>query len=140
MKAVNIIAVYSVSGDQILMCRRRKEPYKGRSNLVGGKLETGEDGLAAAYRELEEETGVTASDITLVHVMDFLYHVYDIRLEVYAGKLRHEVAVHGDENELYWAELTQDFHDTEKFAGESNLGHILAVIERNKESIFGGNA
>ena len=36
----------------------KKEPHKGLSNLVGGKIELHENGLAAAYRELSEETGV----------------------------------------------------------------------------------
>ena len=33
----NIIAVFNRNCDQILMCKRRKEPYKGFYNLVGGK-------------------------------------------------------------------------------------------------------
>ena len=136
MKAVNIIAVYSADGERLLLCRRRKEPYAGRSNLVGGKLEPGEDGLAAAYRELAEETGITADDIALTHVMDYLYYMYDIRLEVYAGQLRHDVAVYGEENELYWSGLTENFFDAAQFAGEGNLGHVLATIERCRERIF----
>lgn len=49
----NIIAVFDKDCENILMCKRRKNPYKGLYNLVGGKIENGEDGLSAAYRELE---------------------------------------------------------------------------------------
>ena len=62
MKA-NIIAVFDKEKEKVLVCRRRKNPYKGLLNFVGGKIEKEEDGLTAAYRELWEETGITdASD------------------------------------------------------------------------------
>lgn len=48
----------------MLMCKRRKNPFQGRFNFVGGKIEDGEDGLTAAYRELEEETTITKERIT----------------------------------------------------------------------------
>ena len=38
MKKLNVIAVYSKDEKKILMCKRLKEPYKGKFNLVGGKL------------------------------------------------------------------------------------------------------
>ena len=73
MKKLNVIIVYNNLENKILMCKREKEPYKGKYNLVGGKLEEGENELDGAYRELEEETGITSSDISLKHVMNFDY-------------------------------------------------------------------
>ena len=64
MKKLNVILVYNEDKSKILMCKREKEPYKGMFNLVGGKLEDGETELEGAYRELEEETGITSSDIS----------------------------------------------------------------------------
>ena len=58
MQGYNCIMVYNASREKLLFCKRMKDPYKGKLNLVGGKMEPGEDGLAAAYRELEEETGI----------------------------------------------------------------------------------
>lgn len=66
----NLIVVYNETKDKILMCTRKKTPYKGMSNFVGGKIEPGEDGLCAAYRELQEETGITKNDIFLTHFME----------------------------------------------------------------------
>ncbi|MFP3472321.1 NUDIX hydrolase, partial [Micrococcus sp. SIMBA_144] len=43
----------------IMFCERLKNPYKGLSNLVGGKIEDGEKGIDAAYRELLEETNIS---------------------------------------------------------------------------------
>ena len=56
MKKSNVIGVLSPDGREWLMCLRRKDPYKGLYNLVGGKVEPGETGEEAAYRELAEET------------------------------------------------------------------------------------
>ena len=38
MKKLNIILVYNKNQDKILMCKREKEPYKGKFNLVGGNI------------------------------------------------------------------------------------------------------
>ena len=52
------------SGAKILVCRRSdKVSNKGCWNFPGGNLDDGETPIAAAYRELKEETGI--SDITL---------------------------------------------------------------------------
>ena len=57
------------NADKILMCKRKKDPYKGLANFVGGKIEKNENGLDAAYRELEEETTITKDDIMLLHII-----------------------------------------------------------------------
>ena len=103
MKRYNIIMLVDAAGENLLMCRRRKPPYQGLYNLVGGKAEPGEDGLHAAYRELREETGVTAADATLTHLATFSYPtggagLPPYQLEAYAGRLRREAAVSGEEN------------------------------------------
>ena len=129
MQGYNVIAVYDESAEKLLMCRRKKEPYKGLSNLVGGKIEENEDGFDAAYRELWEETAITRDDIVLHHLMDFTYHLSDCYVEVYVGKLKRQVAASGDENELYWTTLDKNFFDMDLYAGEGNIGHILAQVE-----------
>lgn len=128
MKCVNVIAVFSPDGSKLLMCLRRKDPYQGLYNLVGGKLESGEDSEVAAYRELREETGITNADITLFHLMDMVYHLADIRLEVYFGQLTAPVVVHGDENDLFWIDADSNFFDRSIFAGEGNIGHMVAQM------------
>ena len=117
----NLIVVFSADREKLLMCRRLKEPYKGLSNFVGGKIEEGEDGLDAAYRELWEETAVTREQIRLTHLMDFFYALTPCRVEVYVGRLKEDVEVHGDENKLYWSDLEHDFFDMMKYAGEGNI-------------------
>ena len=64
------------------MCKRKKDPYKGLANFVGGKIEKNENGLDAAYRELEEETTITKDDIMLLHIMDFTYYIETLKGEL----------------------------------------------------------
>lgn len=134
---MNLIVVFDKSHEKLLVCRRRKDPYKGLLNLVGGKAKPGENGMAAAYRELEEETGITREDIRLFHLIDFAYHVEDLLLESYVGYLKEDIDVHGDENELLWIDRKQDYFDLEVFAGRGNLGHLMALLEDyEKEGAF----
>lgn len=132
----NVLMIYDARMKNVLMCRRGKPPYAGLLNFAGGKIEPGEDGLAAAYREMEEETGLTRADLSLSHLMDFTYYPSDCLLEVYAGRLRREARPAGEENELLWVSLREDFFDTRRFAGAGNIGHMIAEAEHHKEAIF----
>ena len=59
MKAYTLIALLTPVG--IVAINRRKVPFKGCWNLIGGKVEAGEANLAGAARETFEETGVRLS-------------------------------------------------------------------------------
>ena len=136
MKGYNVIVVFNKEADRMLMCKRVKNPYKGLSNFVGGKIEAGEDGISAAYRELWEETSITKDDIKLTHLMDFTYHMAQEYVEVYVGRLKSEVEICGDENILYWSELDCDFFDPTLYAGEGNIGHIMMHINFDREKLL----
>ena len=133
MKKYNVILVYNENKDKILMCRREKEPYKGKYNLVGGKIEEGEKELDAAYRELKEETGIDKNNINLKHIMNFDYKLSDIELEFFAGRLNKDVEVVEEVNKLYWIDAKENFFDLEKFAGEGNIGHMLMQLKINED-------
>lgn len=136
MKKLNVILVYNKDADKILMCKREKEPYKGKFNLVGGKVEQGEEEVHAAYRELQEETGITKDDINLTHIMNFEYKMSDMELEVYAGKLNKNVELVEEVNKLYWIDKRENFFDKEKYAGEGNIGHMVEQSMIYKDIIF----
>lgn len=136
MKKLNVIIVFNKENDKILMCKRTKEPYKGKLNLVGGKVEKDEDELYAAYRELEEETGITKNDIILTNLMNFEYKMSDMELEVYAGKLNKDVKLVEEINKLVWVDKNDNFFEVEKYAGEGNIGHMLKQVEIYKKEVL----
>ena len=136
MRGYNVVAVFSPEKNTMLMCKRAKDPYKGLFNMVGGKIESGEDGYTAAYRELFEETGITKENIWLVHLMDFTYPLCDEYVEVYAGGLNREVMLREEKNPLLWINADRNFFDMREFAGEGNIGHIMEHIKLHWTEIF----
>jgi len=135
MKKLNVILLFNKDESKVLMCMRKKEPYKGLFNLVGGKLEEGETELEGAYRELEEETGITKDDVSLSNLMNFQYIKSDFELEVFSGKLNKDVSLVEELNKLYWIDSNENFYDKTKFAGEGNIGVMYEtyLLNRGKE-------
>ncbi len=137
MHGYNVIVVYSQNQQQILMCKRKKNPYQGLLNLLGGKIEDHEDGLRAAYRELYEESNISNKDIELIHLMDFKYYLADCYLEVYVGQLSKDVKVVAEVNELIWVDAkNNDFFSMHEYAGEGNIGHIIEQVNLYKQQLF----
>lgn len=130
MQGYNCIMVFNETKEQILFCKRMKDPYKGLYNLVGGKIESGESGFESAYRELEEETGISASMITLHHMMDFTYYNQGCYVEIYVGYLQNEVTLKEEAHPLEWLAVTENFFDQSRFAGEGNIGHMIEQVRQ----------
>ena len=78
-KTYNCIVVFNKDKKSVLFCMRKNDPYKGLYNFVGGKVEQGEASDTAAYRELQEETGITRQQIHLYRFMDIRYYQQDFR-------------------------------------------------------------
>lgn len=129
MKKYNVIIVYNKEKTHILMCLRAKEPFKGKYNLVGGKVEAGESSYDAAYRELYEETHITKNDLKIVHFMNMQYLYDDMELEIFGGILNKDVVPVEEVNKLYWLSVNENYFDYDKFAGEGNIGHILRILD-----------
>jgi 8-oxo-dGTP diphosphatase len=74
---------------------------------IGGRMEPNEinDPLAACYREIEEESGITPDKITSLELLyiitrrrrDEIIHIY-----IYFGETTESVFGHTDEGDLYW--------------------------------------
>lgn len=130
MSNYNIIIVYSRDRSRVLMCRRKKPPYAGMLNFLGGHIEQNEDSEHAAYRELKEESGITDADIKLFHVMDLSYlRDGGAFCEVWFGNLMRDLAVHDEVNKLVWISADEDFSDITRFAGCGNIYHMIQYIE-----------
>ena len=129
MRKLNLIVVFNKDLDKGLFCIRAKEPYKGKYNFVGGKVEEGENNDDAAYRELFEETGISKNDIELDHFMDLNYFKYENNLQVYYGILKQDVELVEERNKLEWVELNEELLNNDKFGGNYNIPHIIRQIK-----------
>lgn len=131
---MNVIAVFTPDMKYTLMCKRKKEPFKGLYNFVGGKIEK-DNSLKEAYRELFEETNIREYDIDIIHLMDILYYRQDLELEIYYGILKNEVTLIEEVNKLEWISMKENFFDYKKFAGEGNIGHIMRQIKLDIKNV-----
>ena len=125
MKRYNLILVYDKNKENILMCKRVKEPYKGMYNLVGGKIEENETDIDSAYRELKEETGITSDNIKLKPLINFEYPIQDREMKVFVGRLDRDVELVEEVNKLEWVSKDSDFHNLNEYAGEGNIWHMI---------------
>ncbi len=135
--AYNLCLVLNQDESKILMGYRSKDPYKGLYNLLGGKIEEGEDSLISAYRELEEESGITKEDISLIPFMDYVWHPLDMEMKVFIGKVNKDVKLVKEIHDLYWLDTNENFYDMKKFAGEGNIGHMVEIYRQTRERYFG---
>ncbi len=133
MKKVNCIIIINKEKTKLLFCKRMNDPYKGLYNFVGGKLDEDENSLDAAYRELYEETGITKLDTELKPFMDFIWHMHNIRMEVYFGVLNKDVNLVPEKHPLYWLDFNENFFDMNTFAGEGNIGHMIEILKLTPE-------
>ena len=81
--AVDIATLlFVLRDDQVLLIRKKRGLGAGKINGPGGKLEPGETPAQCAIREVQEELGVTATDIRphgelrFQFVDDYSIHVY----------------------------------------------------------------
>ena len=93
MTKYNLIMVLDKKEENILFCYRSTEPYKGKYNLPGGKIDPGETHLESSYRELQEETGISKNEITLFPLMDYTWHPINMSMYVFVGKLKQDVII-----------------------------------------------
>ncbi|MCL6282833.1 NUDIX hydrolase [Ruegeria sp. 2012CJ41-6] len=68
---------------KVLLARRRNNPDAGLWGFPGGHVEWGETVLAAATRELREETGIHAEPIDYLTNLDLLQHGEDGNVELH---------------------------------------------------------
>ena len=125
----NCIVVFDKTKEKLLFCKRAKNPYKGLLNFVGGKVEPEETSEYAAYRELFEETGIARRNIKLHRLMDMTYYQQQFVLEMYVGVLEDDVPLVEEINSLVWIRIDDNFADSNRYAGDKNIAHIVEVAK-----------
>jgi 8-oxo-dGTP diphosphatase len=91
------VSIYLRDGDSYLLVKGSpgRKRWPGKYNGVGGHLERGEDVLAAAARELKEETGLDANlwlcGIIVVDAGEVGVGLYVFSGDMVGGSLRHSV-------------------------------------------------
>lgn len=104
-------------GQQVVLIERQKKDWQlGCLNLPGGRMNPGETPIEAAYRELEEETGIVSSlpDIRLLGVMegeDWIVHVCECPYRRHFNGYEQEAETQCDEGNILtmpWCDAKTD--------------------------------
>lgn len=110
-----VAEVYIMHDDKLLMFKRSetKKKFPGFWSLPGGHIDEGEDPLAAAIREVKEETGVTIVPEEIKLKVVALHHHTD-REELYAAfafavTLHEKPAIVSEEREgkAHWVPIAE---------------------------------
>jgi ADP-ribose pyrophosphatase YjhB (NUDIX family) len=89
---------------RVLVIQRANPPFAGLWSLPGGHVEAGETLLAAAHRELLEETGIKANLKKLLGVYNLTYRDGTYMIACYTGRWKSGKALaSGDVMAIRWA-------------------------------------
>ncbi len=109
-------SVLFLRNGKFLASKRAIEPFKGKYDIPGGFLEYGENAYAAAIREMQEETGVIISDLSLLEVYNSEYQELITTCDVVfvAHTWEGEFIANDDAEELVW--MPVESLDSDQFA------------------------
>jgi ADP-ribose pyrophosphatase YjhB (NUDIX family) len=104
-KRVSLVIVFNNS-DEVLLARRKHDPYKGEWSVPGGHVEKNESLLSAAIREIKEECNLTLSKnlkvLKLIILPDKEITFFTVR---YAGN--EKILAGSDVTEVGWFKLDE---------------------------------
>lgn len=136
MKKYVLGMVFDPSFEHLLLMKRKKNPYNGLLNGIGGKIDEGETPLESIQREFKEETEFESYNrLELMFTMQFEneeMHVYFIEVDKQVIKVKEN-----HEGIYDWYEVNDSFFDclNEELAGGGNLPYFIkfCIDTYNKE-------
>ena len=120
---------------KVALVQRGTPPNRGQWSLPGGRIELGEQTLAAAARELSEETGLDAVDFhphafmvsDVIALPDFHYLIAQMYCSTADSAVQHSLTPGDDAMSARWYSL----HEMDELCGQGlTTGSVVAVVRR----------
>lgn len=106
---INAVSVALFDKNQrVLLIKRAREPYAGHWSFAGGRVERDEQLERTAHREIEEELGLSISDLIEVGTADMGAAGHPFYLKNYACNSFHGEIVPAPDEILDWRFFTLD--------------------------------
>ena len=122
---------FLINRDQVLLLRLGSDrgAWAGKFNGVGGHVEQAEDPLSAALREVQEETGIAPSTLTLCGLVHIdVGDIPGISLYIYVGE------THTPEVLTQTSEGTADWQDISTLENLPLVEDLLLLLPKALES------
>ena len=98
--------VFIFDDTKVLLIEKKTGLGAGKVNAPGGKIEVGETAYDCAVRELNEEVGLQAQELTKMAELRFLMSDHaDIFCTVFFGRALNDVAVETREAKPFWVDV-----------------------------------
>lgn len=125
MKEYVLALVFDESHKNLILMKRKKDPYNGLLNGIGGKVDPGETHFEAMKREFTEEVGFENPYLEHLVTLSFPFE----HLHVYYARVKHQPILIKENHEgIYdWHEIEDSFFDMNntELAGEGNLPYFI---------------
>lgn len=138
MKHYVVGLIFDLEMKNVLLLHRKKEPYQGLYNGVGGKVERGETSYQAMIRELEEETGFLPINIKSSGYVITLSYELEKKIDVYYFVLNdneHRLPIGNVTNEgnLKWLHISENHlldASHPEMAGDGNIAYFIQYARK----------
>ncbi len=141
---VGVGIIVENDNNEILMMRRKSKHGLGQYSIPGGAVEAGENLTQSAIRELQEETGIQAHDLSFIgvtnniktyhteglHVVSLVFHTKQFSGEPkLREKDKHEHLDWYPDNQLPQPQFEASDLAMQPFSGKSDLSENVGIID-----------
>jgi len=130
----------ATGGEEMLLIKGAptKRLWANKFNGIGGHIEAGEDFLAAAHRELAEETGLRGVDLTLRGLINIAVHPNGdapsgVGVLVFTGHTTSREIAASSEGGLHWVPVA----DLASLPLVDDLYQLLPLLRNSQSMIYG---